>query len=393
MAHSRRFSDNTVTHTALKQISSIEKKNLLRHASVHVSSNHFRPLEGYLDKKSSKGKWQRRYFEAKDLYLTYRNKQNDKKVSAAIDLRTCGQIYVQNPGSFAVSLDDRKYEMKVPEPWTDDLLLAEEWVHGLKQRQAQANSEILGDGSGDTFQEDTNSENMRGAASKHGNTTQEVDNDSDGDSDGELVHSVGDNKLDDEVDPTKDYHHHHHKAAHKIQAIVRGKNDRQMVQKIKTGQMNTPSKTSSPTKTKTKTTSTNPLNEQLKHMNTKARIDLRTNDKLSHLPANMRTESKADMLHHFYEDKEKSAKAAKRRSISNDNRIAIEKGKQAFEKHGTPKSKVAAVANVSPGDCKHEMEGDNNSNNTGSVVGIPVNGSEEDVNSVKAKQACCCVIS
>ena len=69
----RRFSDNTATHSTLKALSSIEKKHLDQ-STLATLSESFTHLQGYLDKKSHKGKWQRRYFETKEYYLTYRTK-------------------------------------------------------------------------------------------------------------------------------------------------------------------------------------------------------------------------------------------------------------------------------------------------------------------------------
>ena len=89
------------------------------------------PLKGYLLKKSHKGKWQRRYFEIKDHFLTYRPKDSSKKIAAAIDLHTVGGITVQDVGTFYLLLVQRKYELKVPEPWSEDMILAEDWVQGL----------------------------------------------------------------------------------------------------------------------------------------------------------------------------------------------------------------------------------------------------------------------
>ena len=63
--------------------------------------------------------------------------------------------------------------------------------------------------------------------------------------------------------------------------------------------------------------------------------------------------------------------------------------KKQFEKHGGK----TAVATTSPGgnQSSEQEGGENNVGHIGSVVGIAV--TENDIDGVKAKQACCCVIS
>ena len=68
------------------------KKRLSHHASIATLTGRYAPLQGYLEKRSTKGKWQRRWFDAHDAYLTYRHDEHAKKTQGVIDLRSCGEI-------------------------------------------------------------------------------------------------------------------------------------------------------------------------------------------------------------------------------------------------------------------------------------------------------------
>ena len=63
------------------------KKRLSHHASIATLTGRYAPLQGYLEKRSTKGKWQRRWFDAHDAYLTYRHDEHAKKTQGVIDLR------------------------------------------------------------------------------------------------------------------------------------------------------------------------------------------------------------------------------------------------------------------------------------------------------------------
>ena len=384
---------SNTAHTSLIANTKVQKQGLSKHTSLASNTTtKFTALNGYLDKKSSKGKWQRRYFEAKDVYLTYRTSITTKKCLAAIDLRTCGEISSSSVGMFTISLDERDFEMKVPQPWTEDILLSKDWVKGLKHRQAVANGETHVDEFVEGDQEKKQKEENNAEDNEMDDNTKQDTNQpndpSSSDSDGELIHSVDDNKLDNEVNPNVDYHHHHHKAANKIQTMLR--KSKQNITKTHSKKHKKHAKEKEKKETKEKQENAqDPLAQQLKHMNTTARIDLRTSDKLKHLPKNMRTESKANMLHDFYESKEAMGKKAKKRSKSIASNKAMLEAKKQFEKHGGK----TAVATTSPGgnQSSEQEGGENNVGHTGSVVGIAV--TENDIDGVKAKQACCCVIS
>mmetsp|Transcript_18469 Transcript_18469/g.31065 ORF Transcript_18469/g.31065 Transcript_18469/m.31065 type:complete len:183 (+) Transcript_18469:32-580(+) len=94
---------------------------------------------GYLQKKTSNGKWQRRFFEINGSYLTYYKNQNMTKLLAAMSIPEVGAIkmvdnaYNENDGEdiesqFMIELQDRQYFLRAPSS-TD----AKEWVKALKQ--------------------------------------------------------------------------------------------------------------------------------------------------------------------------------------------------------------------------------------------------------------------
>lgn len=96
-------------------------------------------LRGYLKKKSKQDKWQKRWFEANDHYLTYYKTPQSKKLLACIDLYQTGEIKLVLPDSapgadvsteFSISLGDRFYIIKAE--GRDD---AQRWVEGLRKRQ------------------------------------------------------------------------------------------------------------------------------------------------------------------------------------------------------------------------------------------------------------------
>jgi hypothetical protein len=100
--------------------------------SVFDFSGTYTALSGYCKKKSTKGKWQKRFFEAKDHYLIYKSTEKSQKVLGSIDLLNVGTIRLDNSiGGFTMDLEDRLYKLKV----TNKSPIAEEWVRGLKARQ------------------------------------------------------------------------------------------------------------------------------------------------------------------------------------------------------------------------------------------------------------------
>eukprot|EP00948_MAST-09A_sp_MAST-9A-sp1_P000868 g868.t1 len=88
-------------------------------------------LSGNLKKKSSKGKWQKRYFKVTRNYLLYFKSENSKKCSGRIDLAKCSPIEVNEPNKFSFKIDeDRTYELEA----TDAL----QWAQTLNERRQQA---------------------------------------------------------------------------------------------------------------------------------------------------------------------------------------------------------------------------------------------------------------
>ena len=82
----------------------------------------FADLHGYLKKKSRHDRWQKRWFEANDHYLTYYKSPQSEKLLACIDLYQTGSIKLateddQAPGDesyseFSLELGDRFYIIK-----------------------------------------------------------------------------------------------------------------------------------------------------------------------------------------------------------------------------------------------------------------------------------------
>ena len=85
----------------------------LKSDSIHQSVKKFQLLKGYCKKQSSKGKWQKRYFEAKDNYLNYSSNDKSKKVLGSIDLRTVGKITKVGGNRLSLQLEDRVYTIEI----------------------------------------------------------------------------------------------------------------------------------------------------------------------------------------------------------------------------------------------------------------------------------------
>ena len=94
----------------------------------------FPELKGYLKKKSRQARWQKRWFEANDHYLTYYKTQAAPKLLACIDLNQCGDVSTGGselePGEFSLALGDRFYIIRA-----ETQQEAERWVTGLNQRK------------------------------------------------------------------------------------------------------------------------------------------------------------------------------------------------------------------------------------------------------------------
>ncbi len=112
----------------------------------------FSELKGYLRKRSRAKRWQRRFFEANDHYLTYYKSQNSDKLLACIDLRQVSKIDFGNgtpeadPGEFYIELAGRIYVMRAK-----TYEVAKKWVEGLVARQQVVN---MGFAASDLAEED-----------------------------------------------------------------------------------------------------------------------------------------------------------------------------------------------------------------------------------------------
>mmetsp|Transcript_15757 Transcript_15757/g.32360 ORF Transcript_15757/g.32360 Transcript_15757/m.32360 type:complete len:212 (+) Transcript_15757:55-690(+) len=108
--------------------------------SVMAKSTKFTDLHGYLKKKSRHDRWQKRWFEANDHYLTYYKSPQSEKLLACIDLYQTGVIRLateddnspndESYSEFSLELGDRFYIIKA-ETRGD----AKRWVQGLNERK------------------------------------------------------------------------------------------------------------------------------------------------------------------------------------------------------------------------------------------------------------------
>eukprot|EP00947_MAST-08B_sp_MAST-8B-sp1_P001718 g1718.t1 len=117
-------------------------------AEVMEKSTVYAELRGYLRKKSSKDKWQKRWFEANDHYLTYYKSETSDNLLACIDLRLVGDIRLstdpEHISEFVIQLGDRNYRMKAKTAEE-----AERWVKGLLARKdGDSSAEEAANGSG-----------------------------------------------------------------------------------------------------------------------------------------------------------------------------------------------------------------------------------------------------
>ena len=111
--------------------SSIRKKR--QRTSINGFSGTYTDLRGYCHKQSTKGKWQKRWFQANDHYLIYKSTEKSLKVLGSIDLLTVGDIQADPniKDGFSLELVDRVYRLRT----TKKAPLANQWVAGLQARQ------------------------------------------------------------------------------------------------------------------------------------------------------------------------------------------------------------------------------------------------------------------
>ena len=93
---------------------------------------HHTTLKGYCKKRSTKGKWQKRFFQAHKTTLTYKSTEKSSKILGSIDLKTVGAIISDGSATgFSLQLADRVYKLQVVKGSPP----AEEWIKGLNARQ------------------------------------------------------------------------------------------------------------------------------------------------------------------------------------------------------------------------------------------------------------------
>mgnify|MGYP006081160895 CR=1 FL=1 len=96
-------------------------------------------MSGYLQKKSTAGEWQKRYFETNGTYLTYYKSHKMNKLLAALSLPQVGKIAMLDKTSsdasggwegatFQLDLKDRQYILKTTK---NDPEEAKQWVDTL----------------------------------------------------------------------------------------------------------------------------------------------------------------------------------------------------------------------------------------------------------------------
>jgi len=113
------------THTTLSLFTQSGPIKALEHtnrASVTAKgSSGFTDLHGYLKKKSRHDRWQKRWFEANDHYLTYYKSPQSEKLLACIDLYQTGGIKLatedndctgEEASEFSLELGERFYIIK-----------------------------------------------------------------------------------------------------------------------------------------------------------------------------------------------------------------------------------------------------------------------------------------
>jgi hypothetical protein len=94
-------------------------------------------LSGYLYKKTRENKWQKRYFETQQFYLTYYKNRKMEKLLAALHLPQVGDIRIMEgpdvePGTFCLELNTRVYTLRA-----NDIDTANMWVNTLTRLREQ----------------------------------------------------------------------------------------------------------------------------------------------------------------------------------------------------------------------------------------------------------------
>ena len=121
-----------------------EGTTTMNRASVTTKGTKFPDLHGYLKKKSRHDRWQKRWFEANDHYLTYYKSPSSDKLLACIDLYQTGVIKLavrdaekgnfddadDSVSEFSLELGDRFYIIKA-----ESRAEANKWVTGLNDRK------------------------------------------------------------------------------------------------------------------------------------------------------------------------------------------------------------------------------------------------------------------
>jgi hypothetical protein len=119
----------------------------------------FPELKGYLRKRATNKRWQKRYFEANDHYLTYYKSSKAERLLACVDLRQVTEIGLGNttddvdPGEFFIELAGRIYVMKAGSDaesrrWVEGLRLRSKDCHN-NNNNAQQQTEITMPSAGD----------------------------------------------------------------------------------------------------------------------------------------------------------------------------------------------------------------------------------------------------
>ena len=235
--YQRQFTDNNITTEDASAIQGMIAGHVEKNTKEdgdHIDSHKYVDLEGIMQKLSSKGKWQKRYFLAEDNFLVYKKNKASKKILAAIDLATTGEIHCEpskGPGAFYLELDGRKYECVIPPPWLEDQLLAIDWVNGLKHRQDDARGET------NQQEEEKNKFKLQKTKQDDLDPFAQSPNASwgtvelpDAKKEAAHFHEAEDHHDSDDGEEHGEHHHHH---ATKIQKLLRGHKHRKHAHKKK----------------------------------------------------------------------------------------------------------------------------------------------------------------
>eukprot|EP00936_MAST-01D_sp_MAST-1D-sp1_P000580 g580.t1 len=113
----------------------LQKKNF-RASALGDDLANMRSMEGFLEKKNRKGRWQRRFFEIVNMHLTYKKSRGGSKILASLDLREVRCIVERVDGSacafgLELAFDGSMYHLRA-----SSAMEATQWVSVLKQRHA-----------------------------------------------------------------------------------------------------------------------------------------------------------------------------------------------------------------------------------------------------------------